>query len=113
MHDPGHSGRLSGGGGGMVVVVVVGAGGRGLGFCVCVVDWAAVLVLSQHTEPRLHVDVWEIKTDGRSQNAAIRLRRQKPGHLGNGGPDAVVVATVAVGRDGCFISGGDIVDDEC
>jgi len=57
MHDPGHSGRPSGGGGGMaVVVVVVCAGGRGLGFCACT-DGAAALVLSQHTEPRLHVDV--------------------------------------------------------
>lgn len=56
MHDPGHSGRPSGGGGGMVVVVVVCAGGRGFGFWACDDD-AATLVLSQHTEPRLHVDV--------------------------------------------------------
>lgn len=57
MHEPGHSGRPSGGGGGMVVVVVVCAGGRGLGFWACDADVAATLVLSQHTEPRLHVDV--------------------------------------------------------
>jgi len=93
MHDPGHSGRPSGGAGGVAAVVVVGAGGRGLGFCVwCVGDGAAALVLSQHTEPRLHVDVYETSTDGRSQKAAIRLSRQKPGHLGNGGPAAVVAA---------------------
>lgn len=72
-------------------MVVVGAGGRGLGFCaVCEGDGAAALVLSQHTEPRLHVDVYDTSTDGRSQNAAIRLSKQKPGHLGNGGPAAVV-----------------------
>lgn len=101
MHEPGHSGRPSGGGGGMVVVVVVGAGGRGLGFCACAADGAATLVLSQHTEPRLHVDVYDMSTDGRSQNAAIRLSKQKPGHLGNGGPAAVVVA----GRDGGCLDG--------
>lgn len=104
MHEPGHSGRPSGGDGGMVVVVVVGAGGRGLGFCVCEADWVATLVLSQHTEPRLHVDVYDTSTDGRSQNAAIKLSRQKPGHLGNGGPVSVVVV-VAAGRDGGCLDG--------
>lgn len=39
-----------------------------------------------------------MRTEGRSQNAAIKLSRQKPGHLGNGGPAGVVVV-VAVGRD--------------
>lgn len=98
MHDPGHSGRSSGGAGGVATVVVVGAGGRGLGFCVaCAVDGAAALVLSQHTEPCLHVDVYETSTDGRSQNAAIRLSRQKPGHLGNGRP--------------VVVDGGGLVDD--
>lgn len=105
MHDPGHSGRPSGGGGAVVVVVVVGAGGRGLGFCAFADDGAATLVLSQHTEPRLHVDVYDTSTDGRSQNAAIRLSRQNPGHLGNGGPAAAVVDVAEpVGRDddGCL-----------
>jgi len=99
MHDPGHSGRPSGGAGGVATVVVVGAGGRGLGFCVAC-DGAAALVLSQHTEPCLQVDVYDTSTDGRSQNAAIRLSRQKPGHLGNGRPAAVVVA-------------GGCLDDDC
>lgn len=105
MHEPGHSGRPSGGGGGSVVVVVVGAGGRGLGFGACAADGAATRVLSQHTEPRLHVDVYDTSTDGRSQNAAIRLSRQKPGHLGSGGPAAVVVVGAA-GRDGGCLCGG-------
>lgn len=58
-------------------------------------------VLSQHTEPRLHVEVLGTTTDGRSQNAAIRLSRQKPGHLGNGGPAALDGAVeVGLGDDG-------------
>lgn len=87
------------------MVVVVGAGGRGLGFCAFADDKVVAFVLSQHTEPRLHVDVYDTSTDGRSQNAAIRLSRQKPGHFGNGGPAAAVVdVVVAVGRDddGCL-----------
>lgn len=95
MHDPGHSGRPSGGGGGTVVVVVVGAGGRGLSF------WGAALVLSQQRYPCLHVDVCDMSTDGRSQNGVIRLSRQKPGHLGSGGP----VVVMAVGRDGGCLGG--------
>lgn len=112
IHDPGHSGRPSGGGGGIVVVVVVCAGGRGFGFCACTADDGPAFVLSQHTEPRLHVDVYDTSTDGRSQNAAIRFSRQNPGHLGNGGPAAAVVVVVdgaAVGRDcddGCLDGGG-------
>lgn len=59
------------------VVVVDGAVGRG--FCL---EGAATLVLSQHIEPLLHVDVCGIRTEGLSQNAAIILSKQKPGHLG-------------------------------
>jgi hypothetical protein len=47
-------------------------------------------VLSQHTEPLWQFDVWAIKTDGRSQNAAIILMRQKPGQRGSGGCDVVL-----------------------
>lgn len=36
--------------------------------------------MSQQTEPRLQFAVFGIKTDGRSQNAAIIFTRQKPGH---------------------------------
>lgn len=78
MHDPGHSSR----GSGAAVVVVTGGGvgrlvgaGRGLGV-------ASALVLSQQTDPRLQLAVFDINTDGRSQNAAIMFSKQKPGHLG-------------------------------
>lgn len=39
-----------------------------------------------------------MRTDGRSQNPAIKFSRQNPGHLGNGGPAGVVVVA-GVGRD--------------
>jgi len=36
------------------------------------------------------LDVWAIRTDGRSQNAAMMLMRQKPGQRGSGGCDVVL-----------------------
>lgn len=76
IHDPGHSSRLSTG---TALVVVCGAGVvvRGVG--------GGALVLSQHTLPRLQLDVCGTKTDGRSQKAAIILNKQKPGQRGAGG----------------------------
>lgn len=64
----------------MVVVTGGGVGrrvgaGRGLGV-------ASARVLSQQTDPRLQLAVFEINTDGRSQKAAIIFSKQKPGHLG-------------------------------
>lgn len=89
MHDPGHSGRGS-------AVVVAGVEVCGLGFGRP--DCEAALVLSQQTEPLLHVEVWGISTDGRSQNAAMMLSRQYPGHFGpNAAVGRTVVATVVVG----------------
>lgn len=41
-------------------------------------------VLSQQTEPLLHVDVLGISTEGLSQKAAIIYSKQNPGHLGYG-----------------------------
>ena len=77
IQEPGHSSRGSGAG-------VVGGGGVGLvgcgrGFCV-----DAIRVLSQHTEPLLQLEVRGIRTEGRSQNAAIMFNKQNPGHLGRG-----------------------------
>lgn len=57
-----------------------GLGGLGLGF-----GDECERVLSQQTEPLWQLDVLGIKTDGRSQKAAIILSKQKPGHLGSGG----------------------------
>lgn len=75
IQEPGHS-LL----GSSVVVEVVSGGwcGRGLGLATV----TAALVLSQHTEPLLQFEVCGINTDGRSQNAAIIFRRQKPGQRG-------------------------------
>jgi hypothetical protein len=85
IQEPGQSGRSSGGAGVVVVVVLVVAGGLGLGRGLDgVTPEAAPRVLSQHTEPLWQLDVWAIRTDGRSQNAAIMLIRQKPGQRGNG-----------------------------
>ncbi len=78
MHEPGHSSRGSGGEvvvGGDVALVTWGRG-----FCV-----DAIRLLSQQTEPLLQFDVLGIKTEGRSQKAAMIFRRQNPGHLGRGG----------------------------
>jgi hypothetical protein len=93
IHDPGHSSL--GSSGGVVVgcgVVVDGTGrlGAGRGFGV-----TATLVLSQHTDPRLQFDVLGMMTDGRSQNAAIMLSRQKPGHFGICGVVGFGVVVVA------------------
>jgi hypothetical protein len=79
-----------------VVVVLVVAGGLGLGLGLDGVTpetppllwWPRVL--SQHTEPLWQLDVWAIRTDGRSQNAAIMLMRQKPGQRGSGGGAVVL-----------------------
>lgn len=102
MHEPGHSSR---GSGGEVVVggcVVVGGGLLVVGRVFC------TLVLSQHTEPLLQLEVRWMRTEeekklqlncvtrqlqgkvkiipaGFSQNAAIMFNKQKPGHRGNGG----------------------------
>lgn len=78
MHDPGHSSR----GSGAAVVVVTGAGvgrrvGAGRGFGV-----ANDRVLSQQTEPRLQLAVFEMSTEGRSQKAAIIFSKQNPGQRG-------------------------------
>lgn len=76
IHDPGHSSR----GSGAPVVVVTGGGVGlrvGLGFGV-----VNARVLSQQTVPRLQLAVFDISTDGLSQNAAIILSKQNPGHLG-------------------------------
>lgn len=95
IQDPGQSGRSSGGAG-VVVVEVVVAGGLGLGRGLDTVAPEATpplwwpRVLSQHTEPRWQLDVWAIRTDGRSQNAAMMLIRQKPGQRGSGGCDGVL-----------------------
>lgn len=78
MQEPGHSG-LSSGTAVVVACVVVVGGGVGLGFCLA---GGATLVLSQQIDPLLQVCVCGISTEGLSQNAAIILRRQKPGHLG-------------------------------
>lgn len=64
------------------MVVVTGGGigrrvGAGRGLAV-----ASALVLSQQTDPRLQLAVFEINTDGRSQKAAIMFSKQNPGHLG-------------------------------
>jgi hypothetical protein len=91
IQDPGQSGRSSGGAGVVVVVVLVVAGGLGLGRGLDgVTPEAAPRVLSQHTEPLWQLDVWAIRTDGRSQNAAIMLMRQKPGQRGSGSWDDVL-----------------------
>lgn len=76
MHDPGHSSR----GSGAPVVVTTGAAvglrvGRGFGV-------VSARVLSQQTVPRLQFAVFDISTDGLSQNAAIIFNKQNPGHLG-------------------------------
>lgn len=78
MHEPGHSGRGSGGND-TVVVIGLGAVGLGLGLGV----GGGLLVLSQHMEPDWQVDVFAMITLGRSQKAAIIVRRQKPGQAGN------------------------------
>jgi hypothetical protein len=39
--------------------------------------------LSQQIEPDWQVDVFAMITFGRSQNAAMIVKRQKPGHGGN------------------------------
>ena len=94
MHDPGHSFL-----GSIVVVVVVRGGwcGRGFGFDTV----TAALVLSQQTDPLLQFKVWGIRTDGLWQNAAIMLRRQKPGQPGPGsgvvGLGLVVVIVSSLG----------------
>jgi hypothetical protein len=97
IHDPGQSGLSSGGAAVVVVVVVlVVAGGLGLGRGLDGVTPAAApllwwpRVLSQHTEPLWQLDVWAIRTDGRSQNAAMMLMMQKPGQRGNGSCDVVL-----------------------
>lgn len=82
MQVPGHSERGSGAlVVGAIVVVVIGRL-VGCGFCLVVLT---DLELSQHTEPCLQFDVRDIKTEGRSQNAAIMLSKQNPGHRGAGG----------------------------
>jgi len=44
-----------------------------------------LFVLSQQMEPDWQVDVFAMITFGRSQKAAIRVNRQKPGHGGSFG----------------------------
>lgn len=66
----------------MVVVVVVVTGRLGGGRGRVVVDTRE---LSQHTDPLLQLDVRGMITDGRSQNAAMILSKQKPGQCGGGG----------------------------
>lgn len=44
-----------------------------------------LFVLSQQMEPDWQVDVFVMITFGRSQKAAIRVNRQKPGHGGSFG----------------------------
>lgn len=64
--------------GGAIVVVVVESGRFGGGLLLIFVD----RVLSQHTDPLLQLEVFGIKTEGRSQKAAIIYNIQNPGHLG-------------------------------
>ena len=96
IQDPGQSVRPSGGAGVVVVVVlgVVGGVGLGRGLDGVTPDTPPLLwwprVLSQQTDPRWQLDVWAMRTDGRSQNAAMMLMRQKPGQRGSGGCDVVL-----------------------
>lgn len=85
MQEPGHSGLGS-------TVVVVGGGWCGLGRGLAV-DVIA-LVLSQHTEPLLQLDVRGIRTEGLSQKAAMMLSKHRPGHLGR--VSCVVVLSVVL-----------------
>lgn len=83
MHEPGHSSLGSGAAvvvGACVVVVGGGGGGRFGGGLV-----TGAFVLSQQIDPRLQFAVCGMISDGRSQNAAIMLSIQNPGHLRNGG----------------------------
>lgn len=83
MHVPGHSSRGSGGRvvvGGRGVVGLVDGGRLGGGLVLMLL----ALVLSQHTEPLLQLEVFGIRTEGRSQKAAIMYSKQNPGHFGYG-----------------------------
>lgn len=91
MHVPGHSDR---GSGAVVVGATVDVIGRRVDWGLCFVVLTA-RVLSQHTDPCLQLDVREISTEGRSQNAAIMLSKQNPGHRGAA---AVVGGWYVVGR---------------
>lgn len=95
MHEPGQSGRSSLGAGVVVVVVVVVVVGRRRGR------------LSQHTDPRVHVDVCGTITLGRSQKADMRCMMQKPGHRGRGECVVVVVGLLVV----VVVVGDDVGDD--
>lgn len=71
IHVPGHSSLGSGGSvvsDGDGVVGLVDGGRLGGGLVLMLLD---VLVLSQHTDPLLQVEVLGINTEGLSQNAAI------------------------------------------
>ena len=96
IQDPGQSVRPSWGAGVVVVVILALVGGLGLGRGLDGVtpDAPPLLwwprVLSQHTDPRWQLDVWAMRTDGRSQNAAMMLMRQKPGQRGSCGCEVVL-----------------------
>lgn len=81
MQVPGHSSRGSGMGVVVLVVAIVVAGRLGGGRGRVVVE---ILELSQQTDPLLQFEVFGMITEGRSQNAAIILRRQNPGQRGGG-----------------------------
>lgn len=88
MQDPGHSGLGSS-------VVVVEGDWCGLGLAVLVI----ALVLSQHTDPFLQLDVRGIRIEGRSQKAAMMFNKHKPGHLGLvSGVVTLCVVLVVTGR---------------
>ena len=76
MHDPGHSGLRS------VDIVVVDGFSSLEGFGRDFVVLVSALVLSQQTEPLLQLDVYGIKTEGLSQNAAIIFNKQNPAQRG-------------------------------